>query len=394
MKIAIDCRTILNPGFGQEAGVGHYTYYLVWHLLRLNPETEFVLFFDKQLSAEAVNALVGEHTKCRVERLPFSAYRRYMPGLYSHFLTSAAIARHEPDILHVPGGGLPLSYKGKTVLTVHDLAIFKHPEWFPSQFIATKFLYPKSLRLATHLIAPSKQTAKDLQDIFKIKSKKISLVHEGVQKHQHIYDVDIVSKNDVIDTDDLARKYGVKQPYLFCLGTVEPRKNLEFLLEVYELWRRQDTHQQAQLVLAGGRGWKYGGVFKKIDKVNKKFSQAVNYLGYVSHQDKWALLENAACFVFPSLYEGFGLPVLEAMLSGTPVIASCKGSLAEIAGRGVLTPKSDDQKVWVKAIEKILNDSDARSRLIESGKKQAEKFTWEKCAQETFQVYKKLVGKS
>ncbi|MDP3244680.1 MAG: glycosyltransferase family 1 protein [bacterium] len=392
MRIAIDCRTILNPGFGQDAGVGHYTYYLVWHLLRSSPTTDFVLFFDKELGQDAIDALVGDHSHCKMERLPFSAFRRYVPGLYSHFLISAAIARQQPDLLHVPGGGLPLTYKGKTVLTVHDLAIFRHPEWFPSQLIATKLLYPKSLRQADHLIVPSKQTAKDLKEIFKIKDEKISVIYEGVVKHRRLYDVDVVSKKDVIDIDDLTRKYGVKQPYIFCLGTIEPRKNLEFLLETYELWRKQNPSQSAQLVLAGGRGWKYGGIFKKIDEVNNKYSQAVNYLGYAPHQDKWALLENAACFVFPSLYEGFGLPVLEAMASGTPVIASQNGSLPEVVGRGGLMLKPDDHLAWVKALEKIIGNLREQSRLIKEGKKQAEKFTWENCAEKTLEVYRKLTG--
>lgn len=394
MKIAIDCRTILNPGFGEGAGVGHYTYYLVWHLLRLSAETEFVLFFDKRLGQEAINSLIGKHPRVQARFFPFHEYRKFLPGVYSHLLAGAAIAREAPDILHVPGGNLSLSYPGKTILTVHDLAIYRHPAWFPFQPLSVKMLYPQSLRKADHLIVPSNQTAEDLQKIFGVRKEKISVIYEGVEARGRLFDMDILSKEDVMDIEDLKEKYKIYQPYLFYLGTIEPRKNLEFLIKVFDDLLEQDIQPLPQLVLAGARGWKYENIFKIIDKVNKKYSaqgEVIKYIGYVPHRDKWALFENAAVFVYPSLYEGFGLPPLEAMASGTPVLAANTSSLPEIIGKGGILLEPNDRKAWIIALTETLKKPQQELlELGEAGKKQAKKFSWSRCAEETFEIYQRL----
>src|SRR3989338_6442847 len=153
MRIAIDCRTLVHPGFGEGAGIGHYTYYLVKHLLALDVRDQFILFFDDQIADEAVGLIVAGHPHVEIRRFPFHAYRKALPGIYSHFLLTSFFARSRPSVLHIPGGNLPLNYLAPSVVTVHDLAIFEHPEWFPTQRLSVNVLYPQTVRMATRLIS-------------------------------------------------------------------------------------------------------------------------------------------------------------------------------------------------------------------------------------------------
>lgn len=386
-KIAIDCQTIINPLFGEGAGVAHYTYHLVWHLLRLSTEDEFLLFFDRKIGRNVVDKLIGSRGKVRVFYFPDHDYSHYLPGYYSHLLKSAFFARENPDLLHIPGGNIPLGYKGKVVLTVHDLAIFKHPEWFPFEPLSRYFLYPQSLKRASAFIVPSNQTASDLKEIFKISNKPIAVIYEGVQAKSKLFDQDIYSPEDIIDQEDLIKKYKIEFPYVFFLGTIEPRKNLEFLIRVFDLFSQKHPGKIRQLVLAGASGWKNENVFKAIEKANRRHQRKIiNYLGYVPHEDKWALFENALAFLFPSLYEGFGLPPLEAMALGTPVISSNRASLKEVVDHGGILLDPDDYYGWLKALEMLL-DQDFREKLIAQGKKQAQKFSWSRCAEQTLEFY-------
>lgn len=390
MKIAIDCRTILNPGFGEGAGVGHYTYYLILHLLRLDAENEYILFFDKRLSEEAIRALIGGRPRTSYRFLPFHEYRKYLPGFYQHLLVGAAFAKERPDILHIPGGNIPASYGGKTVLTVHDLAIFRHPEWFPFQPISTRLLYPQSLRRASRLIVPSVSVACDVRELFHIYEGKVSVVPEGVDLQVSPYDQDIVSCEDVTDRGDLERKYKIHSPYLLSLGTLEPRKNLEMLIRAFGDFCDREQGRSAQLVLAGARGWKHEGIFRAMGEVNRRHPFAVHSIGYVPHGDKWALMRHAECFLFPSFYEGFGLPPLEAMSAGTPVICSDTSSLPEVVGSAGILVRPDQPEEWSRAFERVLKNKPLREELVLKGKAQAQKFTWMRTAEMTLNAYQKI----
>lgn len=390
MKIAIDCRTILNPGFGEGAGVGHYTYYLVHHLLRLDAENEYVLFFDRQLGMEAIKKIINGRPATAYRFFSFHEYRQYLPGVYPHLLVGAAFAKERPDIVHVPGGNIPASYRGQTVLTVHDLAIFRHPEWFPFQPIATRLLYPQSIRRAARLIVPSQAVAADLRELFHVPESKITVIPEGVAAKAPLYDTDIVSGNDVTDRADIERKYKIRSPYFFSLGTLEPRKNLEMLVRAYGDFCDQMKGEAPQLVIAGGRGWKYDGIFRAIAAQNRRHPFSVHSIGYVPHSDKWALLKHAEAFLFPSLSEGFGLPPLEAMSMGTPVICSHTSSLPEVvADAGILLdPKNVEG--WTRAMERILKNKPLREELSVKGKARVKRFSWMRTAEMTLEVYQKI----
>ncbi len=400
MKIGIDCRTILNPGFGENAGIGHYTYYLVNKLLELDKENQYILFFDNLLSKDAVEKMIGDKKNVEIRFFPFHKYKHYLPFVFSHILISATLEKEKLDLFHSPTGSLPLSYKGKSIVTVHDLAIYQHPEWFPSNFLvgqkfSTKTIVPKSLKKAKKIIAVSRCTKRDIQKNFKIKGDKIKVIYEGVEFRdlpaREGETCGVISK---ICFDDLKAKYGLKDNYLFFIGTIEPRKNIEGIIKAFCNLIKDDKElrEKYQLVLAGAKGWKHKGVFKVIEECSKNFDgeKTIKYLGYVPAEDKYALLKNASCFVFPSLYEGFGLPVLEALSLGVPTITSKISSLPEIARDvAVLVDPNNTEKIS-EGMRKILANKKFRDELSRKGAERAKNFSWEKCARETLEVYKSV----
>lgn len=386
MKIGIDCRTILNPGPGEAAGVGAYTLHLVEYLLRLNEENEYVLFLDSTFPADAVRHLIDTRSRTKAVQLPSRAYRKLLPGMYSEVLVSAAFTRERLDVLHVPGGRIPISYRGATVLTVHDLAIFHHPEWFPKQELATRVLYPKTIAHADALIAVSNATRHDLETLFAVPHGHITVIPEGVRTPSD-------SLPDVTERHDLARFFNITAPFILHIGTLEPRKNTIGLIHAFDaLLREGSLFHDLELVIAGKKGWHTDEILDLIATKNteykKKFgAEKIKYLGYISEHTKWALLRLATAFVFPSFYEGFGLPVLEAMAADTPVITSKTSSLPEVAGDAALYIDPHAGASITAALRHLLLDPQLQKTLQERGRAQAAKFSWEKTAEATREVY-------
>ncbi len=375
MRIGIDCRTILNPGLGEYAGIGHYTYFLVKHLLKIDKKNEYVLFFDyRMLDTEEF-----QRKNVRIYHFPFSQYKRFLPFTYSHMLIAAILLKERLDVFHAPANVVPLTYPKKSVITIHDLAIYKNPEWFPGQIVSTKLLVPQSLKKANHVIAVSESTKADLKEIFGVPAKKISVVHEA----PFVTPINVKDRNV-----NVVKKFKLDQPFCLYVGTIEPRKNLENLIRAFTMVRDRLPLQHMQLILAGHRGYKHEAVLDLIR--TERPAGAVRHIGYITHNEKIALLRKAACFVFPSYYEGFGLPVLEAMKMGVPVVTSNSSSLPEIGGRAALYVDPNSPKAIARAVARVLTNEPLRTAMVQRGYEQAKTFTWEKAAQETLAVYEKL----
>ncbi|MBU2235880.1 glycosyltransferase family 4 protein, partial [Patescibacteria group bacterium] len=346
MRIGIDCRNILNQK-GEVAGVGHYTYFLVKNILKTDKKNEYFLYFDYKMANKTKEF---EQKNIQIKFFPFSQYKRYMPFSYSHMLISAVLIKDKLDVFHAPAYACPLTYPGKIVLTVHDLAIYRHPSWFPSgQSFSTKILVPKSIKKAERIIAVSKATKRDVMKLFKTPSDKVSVVYEGVVPQKSIGKTKSVSKTII------QRKYKIGEKYLFFIGTIEPRKNLVALIKAYNslLLKNYKKFKDYDLVIAGKKGWKYEEIFKTIK--DQKFNYKIRFLNYVSQEHKVALMKNATCFVFPTLYEGFGLPIAEAMSMGVPVITSKVSSMPEVAGDAALLIDPNKILDIEKALAKVLS---------------------------------------
>lgn len=378
MKIGIDCRTILNPSSGERAGVGHYTYYLVKNLLEIDTKNEYVLFFDYR--TRDINEFKRPNTIVR--HLPFSQYKAFLPFTYSHMLLSAYLLKFGLNVFHSPVTSLPLTYPRKCVITVHDLAIYKNPSWFPSQIFSTRLLVPQSLRNADKIIAVSKSTKHDLQELFNVPEEKIKVIYEGVRVEK----IKLKSKRENIARFKLAKKF------ILFVGTLEPRKNLSSLIRAYKkltTWHKEFLSYQ--LVVAGHKAYKSEEAFDEVKEL--KLEQQVKFLGYVTHNEKIDLMKACSCFVNPSSYEGFGLTLAEAMALGVPIIASDVSSLPEVVGKAGILIDPEKEYEMATAMRKVLTDSRLRDRLKKAGPKQAAQFSWERCARETLKVYEETVKK-
>lgn len=373
MKIGIDCRTILAPGVGEQAGVGHYTYFLVRTLLRMDKHNHYVLFFDSRMKN-----LSEFHAKnVTVTAFPFSQYRKFLPFAYSHMLIAAQLFRHRLDVFHSPANTLPLTYLKTSVLTVHDLAIYRNPQWFPTQVFSTRLLVPQSVKRAKRIIAVSQSTKRDLRDLFNVPTRKVRVVPEGVD----VRPLPLKDRNL-----DIRKRFKLPKRFLLFVGTLEPRKNLPTLIRAFAQVVRSPKHADVGLVLAGAAGNRAHEVFEEI--AEQKLADRVRYVGYLPHNQKLTALREAEAFVFPSLYEGFGLPVLESMALGTPVITSRVSSLPEVAGTAALLVDPEDQDELARAMGRVLDQPALQRRLSAAGTVQVKTFSWDRAARETLAVYR------
>jgi len=381
MRIAIDCRPIVSPEKGEMAGIGHYARFLVRHLLRIDEENRYALFFDERATRGTIGDIIGSARNAEARVLPLSRFKRILPYAYSHRYVSAAIDREKADVYHGTTGSLPMAYRGRSVITVHDLAIYSHPEWFPGgQFFSRRFVVPASVRNATKIVAVSHFTKREIQRVFAAPSEKIAVVHEGVEPPPP-------------ESWETPASKELRKPYILFLGTVEPRKNVEGLVRAYaSLAERHPSLVGAtELVIAGGRGWKSEAAFAAVEEANRRLGHAgprVRVLGYVPEKEKHALMAHATMFVFPSWHEGFGLPVLEAMNLGVPVITSNTTALPEIGGRGAALLVDPGREAELSlAMKHLLEDDLKRAELGRRGLERSTEYRWDKTAGETLEVY-------
>lgn len=398
-RIGIDCRTILNPGDGERAGIGHYTYHLVRELVHAETDHRFVLFMDKHAEPEFREEFGGGRAEIHV--LPFQRLGKVLPFFYPHAVIADAFRRAKIDLLHAPANVVPLFHRGKTVVTVHDLAIYDHPEWFPgtlpgAQTFSTRIGVPYAVKNATKVIAVSHATKQDIVRHFGTDPEKVAVVHEGVDMPFGI--------ETLLEAEAHARvmgKYGIRaEEYILSVGTIEPRKNLETAVAAFADFVEEDYAARKDLVyvIAGAKGWKFGKIFDAIERANARVIDlkrrhgdtpraSIRYVGYVTAEEKDALYRHAAAFLFPSWYEGFGLPALEAMAYGLPVIASDVAALPEVCGDAALLVRPDDVQGIRKALTDIFADPELAQSLGERAEDRASAFTWEHAAMDTLRVY-------
>ena len=383
MRIGIDARTILNPQKNPAIGVGHYTYQLIRHLLKLDQRNQYALFFDYRVREKDVKKFSRPNVKMKY--FPWSDYKKYLPGAYSEILGLATISRGGFDVLHTtsPDARIPLGYWGKVVCTFQDLAVYKHPQLFYKlKRIKARYNRKAMAKRADRVIAVSENTKKDLMEIFNISSQKIFVVRNGVDERFF----NETKGNPQKIKEELEEKFKINRPYLLFIGTLEPIKNITRLLQAFQLF--QQKKRGYQLVLVGKRGWLASQYLQIAKDLN--VAEQVRFLGYVEGDDLRKLLSQTELFVMPSLYEGFGMSVLEAMASGAPCLISELASLREIAEEAAEYVNPYDTKEISKKMEMLIEDKTKREKLIIKGKEQASKFSWEKCARETLEVYRKI----
>lgn len=353
MKIAIDVQTTL----GQPTGFGFYVSNLVNYLQKQNTPHTFELI-EPQSSQD------------------FSTPQRL---IWDQFRFPAIAKNKKVDLIHQPCFSAPFSFSGPVVITIHDIISLLFPENIPfaSRMFYSKWM-PFSYSKATKIITISESTKNDIVRVLRIPEEKITVIPLAVDDKFRK-----PAKNN--EVKEVAKKYNIKNDYILHIGTLEPRKNLGFLIDVFSEVIQSTTSRDLSLVITGKKGWYYEDLFDKVRKLN--LEGKVIFTGYIDEADKPALYKGAKIFAFPSIYEGFGLPPLEAMASGIPVISSNTSSMGEVVGEAGILLSPKDQKEWVKAIRKVNETPQLRLEMVGKNKEQVRKFSWEKTAQKTIEVY-------
>jgi glycosyltransferase involved in cell wall biosynthesis len=369
MLIGVDASRIARA---RRTGTEAYSLYLIRALVEIGSSHHFRLYSPASLPADAVS--IESDTEAEVRVIPF-------PRLWTHLRLAWELSRHAPDVMLVPAHVMPLVCPVATVVTVHDLGYLHYPQThrrFDRWYLDATTR--RHARLAAHIIADSQATCRDLVDQYQADPKYISIVYPGYDESLHrIEDPETVAA--------ARSRYGIQTTYLLYLGTLQPRKNLVRLLEAFA--RLQLPTADTQLVLAGKKGWLYDELFARVKRLG--LEERVIFPGYVRDEDKAALLSGAAALVYPSLYEGFGLPVLEGMACGTPVLTSNVSSLPEVAGQAALLVDPLDVESIASGMRQIVTDDDLRRRLIEEGYQQIHKFSWVEAAHQVLQVLESVV---
>lgn len=371
MIIGIDASRALRV---QKTGTERYSLEIIRHLLTL-PESRkyrWRLYLDRP----DVEARITGH-------LPDVAHieLRMLPArhLWTHCALAREVTHHRPDVLFVPAHVIPFvvptSRLPASVVTVHDLGYHVFPEthtWQQRLLIEGGTRW--SVRVATRVIAVSQATADDLVTFYHAPAERIRVIHEAPAQTA------IVTPDQVAAT---RQRYGLEHPYALFIGTIQPRKNVARLLQAYA-WLYRNTPVAWDLVFAGAPGWLSESLYEQAASIG--LAQHVRFLGYIPDDDLPALLKGALFFSFPSLFEGFGLPVLEAQSYGVPVLTSNNSSLPEVAGDAALLVDPTDVDAIANAMLRLSQDEVLRQQLIEAGYANVRRFSWEKAARETLTV--------
>ncbi|RLC86644.1 MAG: glycosyltransferase family 1 protein [Chloroflexi bacterium] len=377
MRIGIDYTAAAR----QRAGIGRYTRELVGALLALVgqdgilPHQYIIFAATGGLSIENWRLEIGrDHAQFRT--LPISdewlarLWHRARLPIPVEAITGPLDVFYSPDFV-LP----PTRRTTRTLLTVHDLSFLRYPEAFvPKLRRYLMRVVPRSVARANLVLADSAHTRSDIVSLLGVPPDKVQVLYSGVHPRFR-------PQPEPGEAERIRARYGLdERPYVLSVGTVQPRKNYVRLIRAFAR-----LEPNAQLVIAGGQGWLYEDIFAEAEK----HGNCVRVLGFVGEADLPALYRNAALFAFPSLYEGFGLPVLEAMACGVPVVCSHTSSLPEVAGDAALLVDPLDTDGLAKAMARVLEDAELRREMIARGLEQAARFTWERAARQllgTFEV--------
>lgn len=303
------------------------------------------------------------------------------PRLWTHLRLAAELHRHPPDVFFTPAHVIPFSYFGPSVATIHDLGYHHFPEAHPKRQLAyLRWSTRHNGRRARRIIADSEATKQDLIHLDGIPTDKIDVIYPGVDPAlQPVTDEGMMTA--------VLRKHNITPPYLLTLSTLQPRKNLVRLIQAYAA-----SGLPHQLVLAGKPGWLSQPILEVISNQSSVISEKIVVTGFVDEVDKAALLSGATAVLYPSLYEGFGFPVLEAQACGTAVLTATTSSLPEVAGNAALLVDPLDTAAISQGMQTLVNDKNLRQTLVQKGFENVRRFRWEETAVQVLHALEKAAA--
>jgi glycosyltransferase involved in cell wall biosynthesis len=379
MRIAFNIQPLVS---GQKTGIAYSQDACIRTLIKQHPDDEFVLAYFNFKQKKAVEEYAGKNvTLMPCPRFPASAYRSLstmLPLPYRWFFKTNA------DVNHFFNYIVPPAIQGRSLVTIHDMAFRRHPETVRAK---TKYMLKiglhKSIERADRIITVSEFSKKEIAYYYNYPDDKIAVVYNGVDRNRF---------NPALDPSTLDRvrgTYKIPKTYILYFGTLEPRKNLERLIRAYALIK-QRYRDFPVLVIAGGKGWLFKSIFETVTRMG--LEKDILFTGYTNDSEKICLMQGALFFCFPSLYEGFGLPVLEAMACGTPVLSSNNSSLAEIAGNAALLVDPLSEESIAGGLERLFLDESLLEELRKKGLERVRDFSWSKASSALYALYKEVSG--
>ena len=374
MRIGIDARFYGSMG----KGLGRYSQKLIKYLEKIDQNNEYFIFLRKKNWSEFSPKNPKFHKV--LADIPWYSWQE-------HFIMPLKIRRARVDLMHFPHFNVPIFYFGKFVVTIHDLIVSKYPTQRattlgPLFYFIKRLFYQLVIRLAVwrakKIIAVSGFTKEDVAKTLKVKADKIVVTYEAA---------DLLSGAvSNVDREEVLKEYNITKSFLLYVGNAYSHKNLEKLIQAFQILLEK-YQKDLQLVLVGKLDYFYQRLKKYADKLGLVKDQRVIFAGFVPDDKLDLLYGQGLVYVFPSLYEGFGLPPLEAMTKGLAVVSSSRTCLPEILGEAALYFNPKDVQEMAKVIKKVIDLPDLRRELARKGYEQVKKYSWEKCARATLKVY-------
>ncbi len=388
MKIAIDIRCLARGG---RTGVEEYILQLLYNIFEIDKDNEYILFLNAYKKIKLDLSWINKYPNVRLKK--FHWPNKLLNFLFWYFnwpkidrMVGGADVVFFPNIIFGS-----VSKKARVVLTIHDLSFEKFPEYFSMKRRWWHiFVNPRRICIKSdNIISVSKSTSADIAKIYGIDNKKIQTIKNSIPEHFRVID-----KNNKI-LIEVKDKYSLPFKFILFLGTIEPRKNIVGLIRAYnELQKFAEENddedlKKYKLVIAGTKGWLNEAIFNEVRKSENKDKIMIS--GFIDDKDKTVIYNLASVFVYPSFYEGFGFPPLEAMSCGVPVITSNSSSLPEICNSSALMIDPDKPEEIFESLKILLLNREFRENMIKKGIENAKKFSWKKSAKETLEI---LIGKN
>lgn len=354
-----------------KSGTEWYSYYLILELAKIDQKNRYFLYTPEKLRDELAN--LPENFKEKI-------LRWLLKKLWTMARLSFEMLIAPPDLLFVPAHIIPIISPKNTLTTIHDVGFLRLPSLYSQKELKYhRFGLYQAIKKARKIITISKFTKKELIELCKIDPARIEVIYLGFSPRYR-------QTLDRQKTETILEKYRISRniPYILYIGRLEYKKNTPRLIRAFARFKKSNPDMKHKLVLVGSLGVGGCEVLENIKKYN--LEKEVIMPGWIEERDLSYILSCASLFIFPSLYEGFGIPILEAMACGVPVCAANRASIPEVAGRAALFFDPENEEEMAKFIEKILKDLNLQKELKEKGKKRALAFSWEKCARKTLEV--------
>ena len=383
MRVAINAQLVSFGASYRNAGISRYTYQLLDGLGRIATDLEFTAFINGAERKDAAGSDVGRARRIQLVADSANTSGPFGRIAWEQFRLPGQLKRLGADVFHAPANVLPRSIPCASVLTVHDLAFMRHPEFFrPTRRYYQRVLTRRSAKAATLIVAVSEHTKRDLVEFFQINPGKIHVIYNSIAPDFQPFDPESIAQ--------FRAERGLPDPYLLYLGTLEPRKNVGTLVAAYARLRSLIGANAPPLILAGAKGWYYEPLFRQVRALG--LERNVTFVGYVSREEQPLWYSGAALFVYPSLYEGFGMPIVEALGCGTPTVTSTTSSMPEAAGTLARLVEPDNADALATAMYHTLYDDAVRARTRAEGPDWARRFSLEDMAQRYSDVYREAVA--